>query len=453
MSSEAIIAKLGLDTKDFQKDLNGSVASVMKAHTQMMRASRGQQSATDRLGTSIRSAGKEWMRAGIATFTGPLLGVMAIGSLWEGVKAAKELDRELAKVLKIKDARFSSISDLQSQLQGVDNMLAKINTHLGSTMQRSANDLKDRFTALFDVIANPVGAWRGEVKMDNTNARLAKQEADLRRDQLKLEEQIAKKQYEQVANQTIGLHISSKAAAVMEAERKLKEKLGAATGKPPETKRLMEETAKSEHRNELQEIAKKYDIMEEELALQNQIAAMTGSASQRNIKAMQAEIAMLQKRLAARKDLTAEEKAALQTSINQKSRQLHDAQVERASMTPQDLEAERAQERERRRAERIVASRERGRQQNREANSSDENRDARFAAAKNPTSLQPSGLSLKDDINSQFSQKPLTHEISKSAASLTGKDQGKPAASTDDEMKTIMQSVESILKERLGTNR
>ncbi|HWL53869.1 MAG TPA: hypothetical protein VNQ90_15625 [Chthoniobacteraceae bacterium] len=453
MSSEAIIAKLGLDTKDFQKDLNGSVASVLKAHTQMMRAAKGQQSTTDRLGTSIRSAGKEWMRAGIATFTGPLLGVMAIGSLWEGVKAAKELDRELDKVLKIKDAKFSSISDLQNQLQSVDGLLQKINTHLGSTMQRSANDLKDRFEALFNVISNPVGAWNGEIKMDNTNVRLAKQEGDLKRDQLKLEEQIANKQLSQIGNQTIALTVSERAAEFAEAKRKYDEMLGAAAGKAPEVKQAMESSAKAQYRNELQQIVQKHDFMEEELRLQNEISKLQGSASQRSIAATRLEIAMLQKRLETHKDiLSAEARNRLTVQINQKSRQLHDAQVERAGMTPQEVEAEKAQERDRRRAVRVFESRERGRQQNGEANSSDENRDARFAAAKKPVSLQPAGLSLRDQVNSQFAQKPLVHQVNKSAASLAGKDQ-KMSNATDNKIEQLLTELNKTVKDRLGVMR
>ncbi len=411
MSANAIIAKLGLDTKDFQKDLTGSVAQVLKAHTQMMRGAKQQQSATQTLGTSITQAGKAWAMAGIAAITGPILGAVAISSLYDGVKGVRELQKELNKLSSVGNAKFAGIDELNAGIQQSNNLIEQAETHLTSYKSTFMANVSDMVKFYVEAFNDPMGFLTGKVNIGDSNKDIGDSQHAQYQKKLEYEKELTKRTRDRIALEEAKFSGNSKEAELTQAEKRKKEaERQRSKISDPEAVQQHVANTEAQYNLEVEQINKKYDLMEEEVRLQNTLSSLSGSTSTRTIRALQIEIAMLSRRRDARKDLNKEERAALNATINQKSRQLHDANVEREMMSPQEREAEREQERQRKRAERVVLSRQKSREQNASVNSSDEIRKSRMdTAVAGGDSINPfGGKSLKDEINASREKTPLT---------------------------------------------
>ncbi len=389
--SDAIVAKLGLDLKDFRKEL-GLASEEFKKFAKKQKSSVGEaNAASTTLGRTFKQVGQSW----VSGVVGVMGGAMAWSSIHEGIKAARELRKTLEGALQHTSANFSSVDEMRKRLEQTNSALQQSDSSLSSTMGRTMLELSGMADAMGQFLDNPMGVLSGKkkIKLRDPLKDVEAQDAALRKQQLDLQTKIAQKETDALATKWKAFKLSSQMAEEEEAARKRDEAIGGAQGLGKEAREKTRSNAQSAYDLEIAAIRKKHDMQREDLALQKAIMDLQGTAAQKNISALRLEIEMQRKRLEQRGgEMTIEEKGAAGVKIQQAQKSLKEAEADEFMKTPRQREQERLEAQKRRQALRVMEKRGKGRGAARARRDGDEF-DSAFVGKGNPSNaLNREGL-------------------------------------------------------------
>ncbi len=314
--STAIMARLGLDTSGWKKDLDRSTkdlqdsinkqAGSINGHTGVILGSQGKvKSVIKSLGADVMSGASPMQiftdalmglskafKVGFGTMVGATAIALVGKECYDAWSEAQALNKELAKLGSPIDINFSSLDALKERLAQVHDQVTRADTSINSTPGLMKTGALDMLYNTGKAMWSPIDAMRGKVQWNDTIGDLTRGRQQKREQEIALQNAIADKERAQLGYKSTGFYESGFKEQRERADAKFREALGSVqdrVGKKELTSeagsRLID-NALAENKLEIAAIEKKEAQERNELELRKKIINAHGD----ELKVIQAKI-------------------------------------------------------------------------------------------------------------------------------------------------------------------